>query len=203
MASSAWKTWERTCSKAFSRWLSGALDKESPRVEDERVVCRQSLMGRMVERKYGDLAIHPDCSERMRPRADWFMRTFMVDAKKRAAFRLPSLLTSPEHEFWKWWEKLSEDAGKQGKRRLMVLLDHNSKAHVLAFGASEKKWLDDIVKIREATFPTLHYRAAAEFEPTTGQNLAAFGKDKIVFCEFERFLRGVDPVLLGCPEETK
>lgn len=178
----------------FSRWLSGALEKESPRAEENRVVCRQSLMGRMVERKYGDLAIHPDCSERMRPRADWFMRTFMVDAKKRASFRLPSLLTSPGHEFWKWWEKLSVDAGEQGKRRLMILLDHNSKAHILAFGAGERRWLEDIVGLRwsQTPFPILRLDAYC---------LVGAEKETINFCEFEAFLRWAEPVALGCPEE--
>lgn len=193
MASSSWKVWERTCSKVFSRWLSGAIDKESPRVEEERVVCRQSLMGRMVERKYGDLATHPDCSDAMRPRADWFMKTFMVDAKKRAAFRLPGLLTSPDHEFWKWWEKLSEDAGAQGKRRFMVLLDHNSKARVLAFGRAESKFFNDQLGfMRSFPFFNMSHRI---------NTLPDGDREEMTFCDFDKFLKWADPVLLGCPEE--
>lgn len=193
MASSAWKVWERTCAERFSLWLSGCLGKESPKVEEARVVCRQSLMGRMVERKYGDLATHPDCTERMRPRADWFMKTFMVDAKKRASFRLPGLLTSPDHEFWKWWEKLSEDAGAQGKRRFMVLLDHNSKARVLAFGRSESKvFTDNLGFMRPFPFFNMSHRI---------DTLPDGNREEMTFCDFDKFLKWADPVQLGCPEE--
>lgn len=192
MADKAWKAWERTCAEWFSRWLSGSLDKKSPTVEDERVVCRQSLMGRMVERKYGDLAIHPACSERMRPCADWFMKTFMVDAKKRASFRLPGLLTSPGHEFWNWWAKLSEDAGAQGKRRFMVLLDHNSKARVLAFGRSESKvFTDNLGFMRPFPFFNMSHRI---------DTLQDGDREEMTFCDFDKFLRWADPVGLGCPE---
>lgn len=189
MSDSPWKVWERTCAERFSLWLSGRLGKESPKVDEARIVCRQSLMGRMVERKYGDMAIHPDCAEKYRPAARWFMEKFHVDAKKRAAFRLPGLLTSPLHQFWDWWMKITNEAGAGGKYRLMVLLDHNSKAHILAIGEKERNWLSDTINgIRTGGFPYMVLKN---------------GGEEIILCEFEKFLKWADPQMLGCPEIEK
>ncbi len=194
MADKAWKQFERTCAEWFSRWLSGKL--ESDLVEDTRVIARQALLGRMVERIWGDMAIHPKIAPRMQPLARWFMDTFMVDAKLRKKFKLPSLLTYPDHEFWTWWEKLTDDAVKSNaKQRLMVLMENHSKTHILAFGEKERDWFEEHgAHIDGSNFPKLKL----EFFQTRGTIRDA--KDRVTFCEFEAFLKWVDPTRLGCPE---
>lgn len=187
MSDKPWKAWERSCAEKFSRWLAGGATG----AEAERVVSRQSLLGRMVEEIYGDLAIHPKCSDRMKPAARWFMQTIIVDAKKRAAFRLPSLLTSPKHQFWTWWDKMTGDA--KSKLRMMVLMDYNSKAHILAFGRKEAAhFLSSSGKL---SFPTLVLRS-----PLAVEDVGEFERQEVTFCEFEAFLGAIDPVTLGCPE---
>ena len=185
MGDKAWKKFERTCAEWFSRWLAGKL--ESDLVEDTRIIARQALLGRMVERIWGDMAIHPKIAPRMQPTARWFMDTFMVDAKLRKRFKMPSLLTSPNHDFWFWWDKLGEDAAKAGgKKRLMVLMEGGSKGHVLAFGGKELEWfLSNCGGVR---FPTLKLLAHTD------------EREAVTFCEFEAFLKWADPVVLGCPE---
>jgi len=192
MADSGWKRWERGCAERFSRWLCGVNEKQA-KVEHNRIISRQSLLGRMVEERWGDMAIHPKCSDRMMPAAKWFMRTFIVDAKKRKTFRLPSLLTSPNHDFWKWWQKTTDDSIQPDgvKFRLMTLLDHNSKAHILAFGRRESRhWTDQLGFMRPFPFFLISHRLKLE----DGD------REEITFCEFEKFLEWADPVALGCPE---
>lgn len=189
MGDTPWKKWERTVAEAFSRWLSETADKE-PRAVGGRVVCRQSLMGRMVESVFGDLAIHPQCAAKYLPAAQWFMTTFMVDAKNRKAFRLPSLLRSPKHEFWGWWDKLGDDAARAGgKHRLMVMLDKSCGVHTLAFGGRDRDWL--MSQCGRFTFQ--HF--VMETPKGDREN-----PEKVVFCEFESFLEWANPVGLGCPE---
>lgn len=102
---------------ALSRWLSNG--------RCGTVLSRQSLHGRMVERIWGDLAIHPDCPPRWRPRADWFMETFFVDAKNRKSFSVSALLMGSNHPFWSWRAKALEQADK--KHMLLVLMDRRRR----------------------------------------------------------------------------
>jgi hypothetical protein len=185
---SGWKKWERTCAEQFSRWLAGKPGSDL--VADKHIVCRQSLMGRMAERKYGDLAIHPDCIPEMRPRADWFMKQIMVDAKNRKAFRIPSLLTSPRHVFIEWWDKITGDASEQLKWRLMVVLNKPSNEHILIFGQAEREWLNKSVGDIRRLFPVFEYRAIE-------------GREIITICQLEGFLLSVDPASLGCPKASE
>lgn len=185
MADKPWKKWERTVAERFSRWLSyGKCPK---------VICRQALMGRMVERIYGDMAIHPNCPDKYRPMADWFMKTFIVDAKNRKSFRLASLLTSPKHEFFWWHDKLLGDAVRAGgKRPIMVLLDKPTNVHVVAFGKHLRTLLEmNGVRIYEST-PMMVLAFGKDDEDG--------GSDRFMFCLFEGWLKAVDPVGLGCPE---
>lgn len=189
MGDTPWKKFERTCAEWFSRWLCGAVDKKNSTVAEERIICRQSLMGRMVERIWGDMAIHPKIDPAFRPAAEWFMGKFMVDAKLRKRFRLTSLLTSPHHEFWQWWDKLTDDASRAGgKYRLMVLMEAGSKGHILAFGNHERQWFLD--QFGGFKFPSMGMWMRQDAEKL----------EEISFCEFEEFLKWADPVGLGCPE---
>lgn len=185
---SGWKQWERTCAEQFSRWLAGKLGSDL--VRDKHIVCRQSLMGRMVERKYGDLAIHPNCIAEMRPAAEWFMKQIMVDAKNRKQFRIPSLLTSPLHPFIEWWSKLTITASEQLKWRFMVILNKPSNEHVLVFGQPEREWLNKSVGDVRALFPVFEFRPLKTTEP-------------VFICQLEDFIASVSPVALGCPTASE
>lgn len=186
MGDTAWKAWEREVGKAISRWLTGALSK--PRND---LVARQALYGRMIERKYGDMAPHPDCPEAWRPAVAWFMATFHVDAKNRKKFRLPGLLTGKDHEFWSWWAKLSHEAAMAGaKKRLMVLLAKPSGERVLVFGQRERAWFDDHVGDKWG-FPHLQLRRVRGEKD---------GDDETIYLvSLADFLRHADPEVLGCP----
>lgn len=179
----AWKKWERTVAESLSRWMSGGRCKT--------IVARQSLLGRMVERKYGDMAPHPDCPEKWRPAARWFMEKFHVDAKVRKAFRLPALLTGPAHPFWSWWGKLTHEAAMAGaKMRLMVLLAKPSNEHVLVFGRRERQWFDSLVGLK-LSFPSMTLRRAyAE---------AGGDEEAVTLVQLEPMLKFLDPQALGCP----
>jgi len=186
MADKAWKAWERLVGGTLSRWLS------TPWIKSGRddLICRQALYGRMVERKYGDMAIHPDCPEKWRKAAMWFMTTFHVDAKNRAKFRIPSLLTNPLHEFWKWWAKLTHEAAMAGgKKRLMVLLAKPGNEHLLVIGMRELMWISDLLG-KGWDFPmfTLQRRGTLPED-----------EEKLFICQFEEFLKFADAQLLLCP----
>jgi hypothetical protein len=165
------------------------------------------MMGRMIERKYGDLAIHPKCSDRFLPMARWFMERFQVDAKNRKAFRLPGLLTSPSHVFWEWWAKLSgevprysrillpgiftTEAGpkveEKGKIRLMVILNNPSKEHLLVLGFEDMEFFQSALGLMNKAIPTIEIRHANT-------------EDAVKIVVLEDFLRWADPVSLGCPK---
>jgi hypothetical protein len=185
---SGWKKWERTCAEQFSRWLAGKPGSDL--VADKHILCRQSLMGRMVERKYGDLAIHPDCIPPMRPLAEWFMKQIMVDAKNRKAFRVPSLITSPLHPFIEWWSKLTVTASEQMKWRLMVILNKPSNEHILIFGQPEREWLNKSVGDVQKLIPVFQFR------PVNGSEV-------VTICQLEDFLESIDPFSLGCPKASE
>lgn len=207
MADSAWKVFERTTALAFSTWMAQGVRG----VEGERILARQSMMGRMIERKYGDLAIHPKCSDRFLPMARWFMERFQVDAKNRKAFRLPGLLTSPAHVFWGWWAKLSEEVPRysrtllppidkgvviegsgyrveeKGKIRLMVILNNPSKEHLLVLGFEDMEFFQSALGLMNKAIPTIEIRHANT-------------EDAVKIVVLEDFLRWADPVSLGCPK---
>lgn len=188
---SDWKGFERQVGGVFSRWIS------SPWVKGGRndLICRQALYGRMIERKYGDLAIHPDCPEKWKAPARWFMDTAMVDAKARASFRIASLLTNPNHAFYKWWAKLTHDAAMAGaKKRFMVMLTKPGNEHIVVFGNREKEWLKSMagdrwlfpmMTLRRWVLPALEAEAAEE--------------EILTLCEFETLFGHVDAHLMGCP----
>lgn len=185
MGDTPWKKWERTTAEQLSNWLTEGTRKD--------VLVRQSLMGRMVERLYGDFALNPRGVERWRPLGTWFMQTFHVDAKNRKAFRLPSMLTSPDHPFWEWWAKLSKEASMGGgKKRLMLLLAKPSNERIAVIGQREWKWFEEVLgkPVGKAWFPVFRlYRPEIE--------------EAVRFCELGRLLRWIDPTLLGCPVAAK
>jgi hypothetical protein len=186
--SGTWKAYERHCARWLSQWLAGKLGSDL--AEHNRIVCRQALYGRMIEKIHGDLAIHPDCDKRYLPAAQWFMNNFQVDAKHRKEFTLTSLLNAPRHRFYEWWKKLAEDAAAAGqKKRLMILMDHHSRMSVAVFGFFERKWLTDVVNgLKQAPFASFTLRPAA-----------SVCEEEITLCEFESFLHWLDPHMLGCP----
>jgi hypothetical protein len=177
-ASHAWKDFERTVGAAFSRWLTDGTRKD--------VVARQSLLGRMVERKYGDLAPHPDCPDRWRSAVSWFFETFQVDAKNRKSFRLARVLATPNHEFWGWWAKLTEQTAVAGAKKRLMVIQHPG-AHLLLFGVRERLWLRD--QAGRWTFPTFSFRRGKEID-----------EEVLTICRLENWTRAVSPVSLGCPE---
>lgn len=206
MSDSPWKVLERTTALALSTWLAQGVKG----VEGERILARQSMMGRMIERKYGDLAIHPKCSDRFLPMARWFMERFQVDAKNRKKFRLPGLLTSPAHVFWEWWAKLSGEVPRysrilksspragdpsagvisveeKGKIRLMVILNNPSKEHLLVLGFEDMEFFQSALGLMDKAIPTIEIRHANT-------------EDAVKIVVLEDFLRWADPVSLGCPK---
>jgi len=202
MGDSPWKAWERNCSKIISRWLAQGVTG----VEGERIICRQALTGRMVEQIYGDMAIHPKCSDRFRRVAQWFMDHVQVDSKNRKAFRLPGLLTGAKHPFWDWWAKLTEETPRystyslptgpgetetyqKGKIRMMIILNNPSKEHLLILGFEDMGFIEDAVGRMHHAIPT--------FEISKIGTNATIGVKIVVL---EDFLEWVDPVALGCPK---
>lgn len=201
MPDSPWKKHERMVAVLFSRWLAQGVTG----VEADRVLSRQALHGRMVERLHGDLAIHPKCSERMRPAAEWFMRTFQVDAKNRKAFRLPGLLTGAKHPFWEWWDKLSEETPRyrtynlpvgpgetelhnQGKVRMMVILNNPSKERLLVLGFGDGEFYEGACGKMHDAIPTFEI-----------SKVMTHGTIAVKIVVLEDFLAWTDPVALGCP----
>jgi hypothetical protein len=181
MPDSPWKKFERLTAVKISKWLAQGAVRG---VEAERVICRQALLGRMVENIWGDLAMHPQCSERMRPAAEWFMGKVMVDCKNRKKFRLPGILTEAAHPFWRWWEKLKNDAmGAGQKMAFIVAMNQPSKEHILAFGESEAAWVWD----------------ACGRYAVPSMDIIRKGRERVSFMILEKFLDVVDPVALGCP----
>jgi len=175
--SDSWKQWERVVAEKLSRWLTEGKCRT--------VVSRQSLMGRMVERIYGDMAIHPDCPEKHLPIARLFMDWFYVDAKNRQAFRLPGLLTQAKHPFWGWWNKLSGDVKPQTKFRLMPLLEGTSKAHIVVTGSWERGVFDGLFNRFKAPYMVM---------PASRQT---DGRDSsILICTLEDLLGWIDPSIL-------
>jgi hypothetical protein len=134
----------------------------------------------MVERLYGDLAIHPDCPDKWKPHARWFMEQFHCDAKKRAEFTLTSILRSPEHQFWKWWDKLTDEAGQQSR----FMLTTSQNCLVLIYGTKERTWFNDMMGQ----------------PPFTVYKVEAKDRENVYFCHLESFLHWADPVSLGCPD---
>jgi hypothetical protein len=163
-------------------------------------------MGRMIERTYGDLTVHPKCSDRFLPMARWFMKTFQVDAKNRKAFRLPGLLTGDKHPLWGWWAKLSEEtpryraynlpigpgetgARSEGKIRLMIILNNPSKEHLLILGYGDGEFYEGACGKMSNAIPTFEIS-----KPGT------HGTEAVKIVVLEDFLKWVDPVALGCPK---
>lgn len=176
MADQAWKAHERATAAAFSRWLTEGREGQ--------VISRQALHGRMVERLWGDLAIHPDCPARWQPAAAWFMGRVFVDCKRRAAFTLPAMLSSPGHAFWAWWEKIT-DQSPSDRLRLMVLMERGKR--LLAYGSRER-----------VAFGGLFGNTAPE------PHLDLFGgPERVTICHFEGWLRWVDAEGLGRPAPGK
>lgn len=189
MGDTAWKEWERTVAKGFSSWLTGGTRND--------VLMRMPLQGRMVERTFGDLCVNSRVPERWKPAGLWFLQKFLVDAKNRKRFRLPGLLTGPDHEFYGWWRKLTGDAADNGKWRLMVLLDKPSNVHTIVVGQKEWKlfddkfgWLKGDVGNRRIEFPVLKMH-----QPKLDETLR--------FCQFEKLLKWLDPAALGAPIPSK
>jgi hypothetical protein len=201
MPDSPWKKFERLVAERFSKWMA----QGAKGVDAERILSRQALMGRMIERTYGDLTVHPKCSSRFLPMAKWFMEKFQVDAKNRKAFRLPGLLTGAEHPFWGWWEKLTEEtprwsrimtrdgsSGKvsteeKGKVRLMVIMNAPSKEHLLVLGYGDTEFLDSAMGLMDREIPTIRIRRVKT-------------ADAVKIVVLEDFLNWADPVSMGCPK---
>jgi len=199
---SAWKVWERQCATLFSRWLAQGFKG----VEADRILSRQALMGRMIERTYGDLTVHPKCSDRFLPMARWFMNTFQVDAKNRQAFRLPGLLTGEKHPFWDWWDKLSEETPRystytlptgpgesesrsKGKIRMMVILNNPSKEHLLVLGFGDGDFYEGACGKMSDAIPTIEI-----------SKVGTKGTVAVKIVTLENFLNWADPVAMGCPK---
>lgn len=202
MPDSPWKKFERLVAERFSKWMA----QGAKGVDAERILSRQALMGRMIERTYGDLTVHPKCSSRFLPMAKWFMEKFQVDAKNRKAFRLPGLLTGAEHPFWGWWEKLTEEtprygrmlvtvpdralalqAKDSGKVRLMVIMNAPSKEHLLVLGFGDMEFFQSAMGTMNRGIPTFEiHRVKTE--------------DAVKIVVLEDFLNWADPVSMGCPK---
>jgi hypothetical protein len=202
MPDSPWKKWERLVAERFSKWLAQGVEG----VESERILSRQALMGRMVERTYGDITVHPKCAPRFLPMAKWFMERFQVDAKNRKAFRLPGLLTGVQHPFWGWWEKLTDETpryfpefpitapltGKtivadKGKVRLMVIMNAPSKEHLLVLGYGDGEFYERAMGKMSRAIPTFEIQRVKT-------------EDAVKIVVLEDFLEWADPVSLGCPK---
>ena len=176
MPDDPWKKFERLMAEAFSRWITGEWGKKKP----EPLLSRQSLMGRMVERLYGDLSVHPDCPPEWVAAASWFMTTFQADAKNRKQFRIDRLITRPEDPLWEWWEKLTNETASD-KFRMMVARQGTVVA--LVFGERERTAFGD---------------AWGDFGLTT-LDVRAPGRERLTLCDLRAFLKWSDPAGLGCP----
>lgn len=179
----AWKAHERAVGAAFSRWIAQTPTGKKP----PAIVARQDLRGRMVERLWGDLAIHPDVTPRWAAAASWFMNWAMVDAKRRKEFSLPSVLRSPSHAMFAWWAKLTEQAPSD-RMRLMVLMDRG--ARFLVYGRREVATLHEG---GEPSYPYYQLRPAA----------ASAVDERLVVCHLDAFVREFEPDAFGCPGPAK
>jgi hypothetical protein len=176
VADDPWKKFERLMAESFSRWITGEWGKGKP----APLLSRQSLMGRMVERLYGDLSVHPDCPPEWVAAASWFMATFQADAKNRKKFRIERTITRPDDPLWGWWAKLTDETASD-KLRMMVA--------------------------RQGTVVALIYgeREAGEFTDAWGTppfatlRLVAEGRERLTLCDLRAFLKWSDPAGLGCP----
>ena len=180
MADHAWKKFERTVGSVFGRWVTGDWGKAPP----APVLCRQSLMGRMVERLYGDLSVHPDCPPEWVPAASWFMERFQADAKNRKAFRIDRIIVRPEDPLWGWWGKLTDET-RSDKFRMMVARQGTVVA--LVFGDRERSAFHD---------------AWGDIGITT-IDVRSPGRERLTLCDFREFCKWADPVALGCPGPRK
>lgn len=188
MSDKPWKVFEREVARGFSKWVTDG--------DDDKVICRQALLGRMVESVFGDLAVNPKCDPRWKQAGSWFMSKFMVDAKNRKAFSLSGLLTAPLHPFWAWWEKLEDDAARAGsKTPLIVVLDKATRARLLAFSDVAMRAFQDLFGFPERW---MGVRGVVDREsPDVLPSKARI--HKVVFMKFEDFFKWVSPYGLGCP----
>ena len=180
MGDTAWKAHERAVGAAISRWIAQTPKGKKP----PAIIARQALQGRMVERLWGDLALHPDVTPKWAAAASWFMNWAMVDAKRRKVFSLPSVLRSPSHAMFEWWAKLTDQAPSD-RMRFMVLMDRG--ARLLVYGHREAKVIHD--QVGEGLYPLYHLR------PQMGADL----DESLTFCHLEAFLHAVEPAAFGCP----
>ena len=177
MPDNPWKVHERKMAAAFSRWMA---DLQGSSKKPPQILSRQALHGRMVEKLHGDLAIHPDCPDKWKPHARWFMESFHCDAKKRKNFTLTSILRSPDHAFWEWWDKITDEAGPKG--RLMLATSQNCL--VLIYGSKERTWFSDVMG----------------YGPFTEYKVEAKDREYVYFCHLESLLHWADPLCLGGPD---
>jgi hypothetical protein len=180
VADAAWKAHERAVGAAFSRWIA----QTPPKGKAPEIISRQALHGRMVERLWGDLAIHPKCPDAWLPAAAWFMGRFQVDAKRRKVFSLPAWLSSPKHAVWGWWDKLTDETASD-KFRMMILMDRKSR--ILVYGEREAKWIEEQ---QGKSDHTLFRTRSPE-------------RETLAVCHFETALRWLDPSAYDCPKPKK
>ena len=180
MADTAWKAHERAVGVAFSRWIAQTPTGKKP----PAIIARQALQGRMVERLWGDLALHPDVTPKWAAAASWFMNWTMVDAKRRKVFSLPALLRSPSHAMFEWWAKLDEQCPSD-RMRLMVLMDRG--ARLLVYGHREAQVFQEMVG--EGLYPLYKFRAQQ----------GAPCEEPLTICHLDAFVRAVEPGAFGCP----
>lgn len=184
MADTAWKAHERAVGVAFSRWIAQTPKGKKP----PAIIARQALQGRMVERLWGDLALHPDVTPKWMSSASWFMNWVMVDAKRRKVFSLPALLRSPSHAMFEWWAKLDEQCPSD-RMRFMVLMDRG--ARLLVYGRREAKVIHDATG--NLPFPSYQFRAQDD----------AHLDEPLTICHLDAFVRDIEPDAFGCPGLTE
>lgn len=172
MSEANWKRFERRVAEGFSLWLSNGASKQ--------VVARQALMGRMVERLYGDLAPHPDCPGRFRARADWFMGRFFVDAKRRRSFSIEGVAFQRAHPFWLWWDKITRQADAEGKLKIMVLA--SGRRAVAAWSTAEES------RFRDTDGGRITY-----------VKVAPLAAPSVYFASFDTLLKRFEPDAFGAP----
>lgn len=177
--SDSWKAHERAVGAAFSRWIAQTPTGRKP----PAILSRQALHGRMVERLWGDLAIHPDVTTKWAAASSWFMNWAMVDAKRRKVFSLPAVLRSPSHPVFEWWEKLTDQCPSD-RMRLMVLMDRG--ARFLMYGEREAAVLHEG---GEPSYPYYRLHPASE-SPLD---------ERLTFCHLDAFVRAIEPEAFGCP----
>lgn len=177
MPDSSWKVLERFCAASFSRWLSDG--------KNDKLLARQSMYGRMIERRWGDLAVHPDCPTDWRPQAEWFMRTFHVDAKRRQAFDLAGLLND-KPEFWLWFDKTRQEALERNAYELLVLRIPRRRGLWVAFQTA-RAWFTDT------------HGYGWPF-PTLGVSRASDSIQIVSIWRLGDLLDWLDPISLDCPK---